>query len=214
MRVIGAGFGRTGTLSLKAALEQLGFAPCLHMVDLIREGERADLWRAATDGRPVDWHELMEGYEATVDWPGCTFYAELMEAFPDAKVLLTVRDPDAWYESALRTIYVAQAAMRAGEVEGGTQPPPSAAVMGVIGGLIWDGTFEGRFDDREFAIDVFERHNEAVKAAVPADRLLVHEIGEGWEPLTRFLEVETPDGPFPRLNDTASFREMVGIPAL
>ena len=86
--------------------------------------------------------------------------------------------------------------------------------MEVIAALIWDGTFEGRFEDREFAIDVFERHNEAVKTAVPADRLLVHEIGEGWEPLARFLEVEPPDAPFPRLNDTAAFREMVGIPAL
>jgi hypothetical protein len=213
MRVIGAGFGRTGTLSLKAALEQLGFAPCLHMIDLIGRGERVEQWSAAAAGRPVDWRALMDGYEATVDWPGCTFYAELMAAFPDAKVVLTVRDPDAWYESVLRTIYVAQAAARSGELSGGTQAPPSSAVMEMIASLIWDGTFAGRFTDRAFALDVFERHNEAVKATVPADRLLVHEIAEGWDPLVRFLGVERPETPFPRLNDTAAFREMIGIPA-
>jgi hypothetical protein len=210
MDVIGAGFGRTGTLSLKAALEQLGFAPCLHMVDLLGGENRVEQWTAAAQGEPVDWEALLEGFGATVDWPGCTFYAELMDTFPDAKVLLTVRDPDAWYESAQKTIFVAQAAARSGELTG----PISPAATAMIAALIWDGTFEGRFDDRAFAIDAFERHNAAVKAAVPAERLLVHEIGEGWDPLVAFLDVECPDTPFPRLNDTAAFREMIGLPAL
>lgn len=197
-------------MSLRAALEQLGFDPCLHMIDLIREPRRIDLWTDAAEGRPVDWHALFAGYDATVDWPGCTFYAQLADAFPDAKVLLTVRDPDAWYESTLRTIYAAQDAARSGRLSGDA---PSAGLMRVIGALIWEGTFDGRFADRAHAIEVFNRHNEAVVATVPRDRLLVHEIGEGWDPLARFLGADAPDAPFPRLNDTAAFREMVGMPA-
>ena len=214
MHVIGAGFGRTGTLSLKAALEQLGFAPCLHMVDLISTGERVESWAAAAAGEAVDWRAVLEGYEATVDWPACSFYEQLMAEFPDAKVVLTVRDPDAWYDSTERTMYAAQAAIRENELSGGTQAPPSAELMRVISTLIWDGTFGGRFTERDHAIAVFQRHNEAVKATVPADRLLVYEVAEGWEPLARFLGVETPETPFPRLNDTAAFREMVGMAAL
>ncbi|WP_037409295.1 sulfotransferase family protein [Candidatus Solirubrobacter pratensis] len=214
MKVIGAGLGRTGTMSLKAALERLGAGPCFHMIDLIREQTRVAMWEAAVEGRAVDWHEVFDGYEATVDWPGCSFYRSLMEAFPDAKVLLTVRDPEAWYESTLRTIHAAQGAARSGELEGGTQAPPSPAVMRVIAPLIWDGEFEGRFEDRDFAIGVFNRHNEDVRRTVPAERLLVHEISDGWEPLAQLLGVEAPDEAFPRLNDTASFRAMVGMPAL
>jgi hypothetical protein len=214
MKVIGAGLGRTGTMSLKAALEQLGCGPCFHMIDLIREQTRVEMWEDAVQGRPVDWHAVFEGYGATVDWPGCSFYEPLMDAFPDAKVLLSVRDPDAWYESTLRTIHAAQAAARSGELEGGTQAPPSPAVMRVIAPLIWDGEFEGRFQDRDFAIGVFNRHNEHVRRTVPHERLLVHSVEEGWEPLADFLGVAVPDAPFPHLNDTASFRSMIGMPAL
>jgi hypothetical protein len=214
MKVIGAGLGRTGTMSLKAALEQLGCGPCFHMIDLIREQTRVELWEAAVQGRPVDWHAVFEGYGATVDWPGCSFFEPLMQAFPDAKVLLSVRDPDAWYESTLRTIHAAQAAARRGDLEGGTQPPPSPAVMRVIAPLIWDGEFERRFEDREFAIGVFTSHNERVRRTVPPERLLVYSVSEGWEPLAAFLGAEAPDAPFPHLNDTASFRAMIGMPAL
>ena len=214
MQVIGAGLGRTGTMSLKAALERVGYGPCFHMIDLIREQRRVDMWEAAVAGREVDWHAVFDGYDATVDWPGCSFFRELIEAFPDAKVLLTVRDPDAWYDSTLRTIHAAQRAARSGVLEGGSQAPPSPAVMRVIAPLIWDGEFDGRFEDREFAIGVFKRHNEQVRRAVPPERLLVHEVAEGWEPLAGFLGVEPPDEPFPHLNDTASFRAMVGMPAL
>ena len=173
MRVIGAGYGRTGTMTLKAALEQLGAGPCFHMIDLIRNETRVDLWSAAVAGEAVDWHAVFEGWGATVDWPGCSFYQPLMEVFPDAKVLLTVRDPDAWYESCRRTIHAAQAAIRDGELDGGTEGPPSPAVMNVIAPLIWDGEFEARFEDREFAIGVFNGHNEEVRehrAGGPAGR--------------------------------------------
>lgn len=210
MKVIGAGFGRTGTLSLKLALEQIGFGPCYHMVDLIANPERAPLWQAATEGREVDWGEVLDGYESTVDWPGCSFYRQLIDTFPDAKVLLTVRDPDAWYESTRRSIYEAAMAGRRGELE----ELDNREVMGVIGTLIWSGTFKERFEDRDFAIGVFNRHNDEVRASVPPERLLVHEVREGWDPVCAFLGVPVPDEPFPRANDTAAFREMMGLPPL
>src|SRR5918911_5138613 len=105
MKVIGAGFGRTGTMSLKAALEEIGYGPCYHMIDLFEKPEHVPLWQAATRGELVDWQELFAGYQATVDWPGAAFYKELMQAYPVAKVLLSVRDPEKWYASTRNTIY-------------------------------------------------------------------------------------------------------------
>jgi hypothetical protein len=212
MKVIGAGFGRTGTMSLKAALEQLGFGPCFHMVDLIQRPERAPVWRAALDGGPADWDALLDGCEATVDWPGCTFYRQLLASCPDARVLLTVRDPQAWYGSMLNTLYAVREAMRDGGLASDeAQLEAPDPVVEVVDRLIWEGTFGGRFLDRRHAIAALERHNEAVKATVPEERLLVHEIQEGWEPLAGFLGVDVPDAPFPRLNDTHAFRAMVGL---
>ena len=105
LEVIGAGFGRTGTMSLKVALEELGFGPCYHMREVFEHPEHIELWRAAMRGDPVDWERVLGDYRATVDWPGCTFYGELLERNPDAKVILTVRDPQRWYESVRDTIY-------------------------------------------------------------------------------------------------------------
>jgi len=213
VKVIGAGFGRTGTMSQKAALEQLGFGPSFHMIDVARRPELLPGWQAAADGLQVDWRELLGGWESTVDWPACTFWEQIWSAFPDAKVLLSVRDPQAWYASCAKSIHAsAQAAVR-GELEGGSVEV-SPAAMQMINDLIWNGTFEGRFDDEEFAIGVFEEHNETVRRKVPPDRLLVYEVSQGWEPLCDFLEVPVPDGPLPHLNDAASFRAMVGLPSL
>jgi hypothetical protein len=215
MKVIGAGFGRTGTMSLKAALEELGAGPCYHMLDAIwGDTERIPLWQAAAEGKKVDWHKVFDGFDSTVDWPGCSFYEELMEVFPDAKVLLTVRDPDAWYESASQSIYAAVLAGRAGELHGGTNTPPPPEAFRMIGTLIWEGTFGGRFEDRAHAIEVFNRHNDTVRRRVPTERLIVHEVKDGWKPLAQMLGVPEPTTPFPHLNDTAAFREMVGLPAL
>lgn len=213
MKVIGAGFGRTGTMSQKAALEQLGFGPSFHMIDLARSPELLPGWQAAVDGEDVDWQELLKGWESTVDWPGCTFWEQIWATFPDAKVLLSVRDPEAWYASCQKSIHASAQAAARGELEGGSvEVSPEA--MRMINGLIWNGTFHGRFDDKDFAIGVFEDHNENVKRKVPADRLLVYEIAEGWEPLCKFLEVPVPDSPMPHLNDADSFRAMVGLPQL
>ncbi len=214
MKVIGAGFGRTGTMSLKAALERLGFGPCFHMIDLIRDPTPLPNWQAAADGEKVDWTEALDGWESTIDWPGCTFWEEMAEIWPDAPVLLSVRDPEAWYRSTLNSIHEAKEMALRGELQGNTEEPPDPAVMQMINGLIWKGTFKGRFTDKEFALEVFRRHNEDVKSKVPADRLLVYEIKQGWGPLCDFLGVEVPDEPMPHLNDTDSFRNMFGMPAL
>ena len=214
MKVIGAGFGRTGTMSLKAALERLGFGPCFHMIDLIRDPTPLPYWQAAADGEKVDWTEALDGWESTIDWPGCTYWEEMAEIWPDAPVLLSVRDPEAWYRSTVNSIHEAKEMALRGELQGNTEEPPDPAVMQMINGLIWKGTFKGRFTDKEFALEVFRRHNEDVKSKVPADRLLVYEIKQGWGPLCDFLGVEVPDEPMPHLNDTESFRNMFGMPAL
>jgi hypothetical protein len=214
MKVIGAGFGRTGTMSLKAALEQLGFGPSFHMIDLVRDPSPLPLWKAAAAGEPVDWTEALDGWESTVDWPGCSFWAQMAETWPDAPVVLSVRDPEAWYRSCLNSIHAAKEMALRGELEGGSEDGPDPEVVQFINGLIWNGTFDGRFLERDYALEVFARHNEAVKAAVPADRLLVYEISQGWEPLCDFVGVPVPDTPLPHLNDTASFRDMFGMPEL
>jgi hypothetical protein len=209
MRVIGAGFGRTGTLSLRAALERLGIAPCYHAFEFIAHPEHAPLWDRAARGQAVDWTRELALYEATVDWPGCAFYRDLMEAFPAAPVILSVRDPDRWYESAASTIYPLsrEAPALIGAPDG--PPPEMAGVADAMWRIVFGGTFAGRFEDREYAIEVFNRHNEEVRATVPADRLLVHEVGQGWGPLCNFLGTPVPDEPFPRINDRGIFRDLI-----
>jgi hypothetical protein len=205
LAVVGAGFGRTGTMSLKIALETLGFAPCYHMTELVNNPSHAGLWAAAGRGEPVDWAALFARYRATVDWPGCHYYRELMAAFPAAKVILTVRDPERWYDSVANTLYSLKTATDSYLAGRGAQ----AGTRPVVGyqNRIWDETFGGRFSDRQHAIEVFQRHNREVVDYVPSDRLLVYELGQGWQPLCALLGVSLPDEPFPHVNDTESFRD-------
>jgi hypothetical protein len=213
LEVIGAGFGRTGTMSLKVALEELGFGPCYHMREVFEHPEHIELWGAAMQGKPVDWEQIFGNYRATVDWPGCTFYNELLERNPDAKVILTVRDPQRWYESAYNTIYRISGAFYspifylAGLVTPRARQVKRARQF--IAELVWERDFDGRFEEREHAIETFERHNEEVRQRVPPERLLVYEVKEGWGPLCEFLGVEVPERPFPHLNDTEAFRGWV-----
>jgi len=208
IKIIGAGFGRTGTLSMKAALEELGFGPCYHMTEVFSHPEHALLWDAAARGETVNWQELLKGYQATVDWPGCTFYQELMKVYPDAKVLLTVRDPENWYESVQSTIL--QTTIRPGTSLTGfflrMLRPNVYRTMRMINTLIWEGTFDSNFADKQHAIAVFNQHIAEVKKYVPAEQLLIYNVKEGWQPLCACLGVEVPqDKPFPHLNDRASF---------
>ena len=198
LEVIGAGFGRTGTMSLKLALEQLGLGPCYHMTEIVENPHHARLWRAADAGHRVDWTELFARYRATVDWPACHYYRELMREFPEAKVILTVRDPDQWYDSMANTLYSLKQAMQART--GGTR-------AAAIENRVWRETFSGRFEDRQHTTAVFERHNAEVIDCVPAERLLVYRVADGWPPLCEFLGVAQPARPFPLINSTRSFRE-------
>ncbi|MFI7546863.1 sulfotransferase family protein [Actinoplanes sp. NPDC049599] len=203
MDVIGAGFGRTGTLSLKLALEQLGHGPCLHMLPLLDDPQRAALFHRAAEGDTASLDKALEGHRSTVDWPGAYFWRELAGRHPAAKVVLTVRDPQRWYESAHGTIF--QAATH--PPEGGDESV--AAGRGMLRAIVWQGTFGGRFADREHAVRVFTEHNAAVRAEIPADRLLEFEVSDGWPPLCDFLGVPVPDVPFPRTNDGAAFRARI-----
>jgi hypothetical protein len=204
MDVIGAGFGRTGTLSLRAALEQLGFGPCLHMVPLLQDPETSALIRKAAEGDVDILDVALDGCRSTVDWPMTYFWRELADRHPAAKVILTVRDPQKWYDSADRTIF---AAAKIGRESGGLDPD----VMGMVDATVWDGTFGGRFADRATAIKIFEEHNARVRREIPADRLLVFEVAEGWEPLCSFLGVPVPETPFPRLNDSVAFHDNLAV---
>jgi hypothetical protein len=199
LSAIGAGFGRTGTLSLKQALERLGYGPCHHMVELLAHPEQIPLWEQATDGAPIDWDALLGGYRSAVDWPACHFWRELADRYPPAKVILTVRDPQAWYRSAAATIFRVM-----------TGPPPderaAKAQWRLVRKMILRQTFGGSTDDPELAIGVLRMHEEEVKRTIPAERLLVYEVSQGWEPLCRFLGAQVPDEPFPKVNTTEQFR--------
>jgi Sulfotransferase domain len=216
LQVIGAGLGRTGTLSLKAALEALGFGACYHMIELFQHAEQIRYWEAASRREPVEWDALFEGYRSAVDYPACRYYRELMEQYPEAKLVLTVRDPQSWWESVRETIY--QVGRPAAGHEGAAPPRPPfpgdpqllARIIQMVQQDVWESDFGGRFEDRDYAIECFNRHTAEVRERVPADRLLIYQVSDGWEPLCRFLGVPVPaDTPFPRLNDRAAFRQMV-----
>lgn len=200
IEIIGAGFGRTGTMSLKGALEQLGFGPCYHMVEVMERPGHDAAWHRTSRGGPVEW-SVFDGFGSVVDWPAVAYWGELVERYPSAKVILSLRNSESWYKSVSETIFKA-----------GTIPLPPDAPQEqrthreMITKIVWEDTFGGRFEDKRHAIDVFERHNENVRAAIAPSRLLEFDVKEGWEPLCRFLEVPVPEDPFPRLNDTASFQ--------
>ncbi|MFN3238406.1 MAG: sulfotransferase family protein [Pseudomonadales bacterium] len=202
LQVIGAGFGRTGTLSLKFALEKLGFNPCHHMMEVFGKPEHIALWQDAADGKPVDWDTVFTGYQAAVDWPVCNFWQELAEKYPDAKFILSHRDPEKWYASAMNTIF-------RGMISAGAEPEDAHLKM--VCTLIRDNTFGGDLTDKANAIQVFQQHNQQVIDALPKDRLLVFEASEGWAPLCEFLEVPIPDEPYPRTNSTEEFQSRAGL---
>jgi hypothetical protein len=197
--VLGAGFGRTGTLSLKTALEQLGIGRCYHMLEVANRSEHTDRWLAAARGEPVSWREIFSEYSAAVDWPAATFWREILAAAPHARVILTIRDSSEWFASFRETIL---AKMR------GPPPPrsmPIRPVYELTKAVILERTFNGRADDEQHATRVYESHNRSVIAAVEPQRLLVYDVSAGWEPLCRFLEQPVPSGPFPHLNRRMSF---------
>ena len=208
-------------MSLKVALEKLGFGPCYHMTEVFAHPEHASFWLSAWRGEPVDWEGVLGAYEAAVDWPACTFYETLLERNPEARVILNVRDPERWYESVKNTIYELSVVVPRHPVYRIGYKLVSLFVFRGPGNInladeiIWDGTFDGRFEDEAYAIEVFERHNERVRQRVPTERLLVYEVKDGWGPLCEFLGVDVPDEPYPRTNDTAEMRRRLqGVKAI
>jgi len=213
MRLIGAGLPRTGTLTQKLALEQLGLGPCYHWVNVIADLDQVGLWDRALDGDAV-WEEVFAGHNSTVDWPGGYFYRELIDAYPQAKVLLSVRDPESWERSFRETIWTMSygsslmplLAHARAEVD-----PRFARYLALVERMFWgpQGTFADGNAEPAQLIEQMQRHHEQVKAAVPPERLLVWEVGEGWEPLCAFLDVPVPDSPLPHANDRGEFVERV-----
>jgi len=188
--VIGAGFGRTGTLSLKLALERLGVGPCHHMLEVVAHPAQAAGWHAAADGGPADWDALLAGYEAAVDWPAAHFWRPLMAHYPEAKIILTFRDAESWQRSFAATI--------------ATVMEDTGDVVALARRIV-ERTFDGRLDDADHLKDVFRRHVQEVMAEVPPKRLLLYKIAGGWAPLCKFLGKPVPTEPFPRVNTTEEF---------
>lgn len=200
MKVIGAGLPRTGTMSTQAALKQLGFS-CYHMQEVPREPGHLVAWLDLVHERaPMDWQALFRDYEATVDTPACFYFEELMAAFPEAKVLLTVRDPERWYESVSTLLDSVRPLRPLRRVV-----PRLRKFLDLVDSLA--EKFLTTATDRESMIAAAQRHNEAVKRIVPPDRLLVFQVQDGWEPLCAFLGCEVPDAPFPHLNEAATVGE-------
>lgn len=221
MRVIGAGLPRTGTLTQKVALEMLGFEPCYHWVNVIADLDQVGVWNRALDGA-APWEQVFDGFQATVDWPGGFFWRELMDYYPDAKVLLSVRDPEKWEPSFRETIWnmcYGESLIRLVSSARGLVDPRWNRYLQLVDRMFWtgQGTFAAGHEQPEQLIAQFERHNELVKTTVPPERLLVWDVGEGWEPLCRFLEVPVPVEPLPHVNDRETFLGRVidgGVAAL
>jgi len=212
LKIIGAGFGRTGTLSAYTALNQLGF-PCYHMFEVIENPKNKahlDFWRHVANtsaGTQHDWEKVFAGYTAAVDNPACCVWRELLVAYPDAKVLLTLhpKGAQAWHESTIETIYFTETMWQFKVLELAT---PFGRKMGeMCHKLIWQRAHKGTIPDREAAIAFYHQHIEDVRATVPADRLLVYSVDQGWKPLCDFLGVPVPDTPFPNVNDRAAIRK-------
>jgi hypothetical protein len=201
LSVIGAGVGRTGTYSLKLAINQLGLGPCHHMEEVLHHMPvQVPLWSAALGGRP-DWPSIYNGYFSAVDWPTACFFRELHRAYPSAKFILTLRSPESWADSFGATIYKLIA-------ERDQAPPEMKDWLDMAAGVIARTGFPAGLD-RDGLIKAYTAHNEAVKSAIPSDQLLVYQVKDGWAPLCAFLGKTVPSAPFPRTNDRAEFWDRV-----
>lgn len=209
MKLIGAGLPRTGTLTQKLAFEQLGWGPCYHWVNVLADLDQVDVWNRALDGEGP-WEEVFDGFQSTADWPGGYFYKELIDHYPDAKVLLSVRNPESWEASFRETIVglrYGEGLMRLLSSARGEIDPRWKRYLALVDRMFYgpQGTFRDGWDTPAQLIEQAERHNEEVKRTVPADRLLVWQVTEGWEPLCEFLGLPVPSQPMPHENDRETF---------
>ncbi|CAA0098198.1 Uncharacterised protein [BD1-7 clade bacterium] len=197
LQVIGAGFGRTGTVSLKLALEHLGEGPCYHMYEAMKRPQHDVIWHNAIRGKNIEWEHIFSGFKAGVDWPVAYFWEDLSRYYPEAKFILSVRDPEQWYQSISRTIFkVLQ-----------ETPLNSVALVHrtMTRALIKDGVFEGTIEDKSHVIDIYEKHIEKVRTSLSPERLLIFDTRDGWEPLCSFLNRPVPPIPFPCQNGKSDF---------
>jgi Sulfotransferase domain len=200
LQIVGAGLGRTGTHSLKLALERVLGGPCYHMIEVFEHPEHADMWRRAAEGEAVDWSAFPEGYVASVDWPGGSFWREMAGANPDAVILLSTRESsEAWWKSANDTIFQAMDSAR--------EFPEWAGMIEAI----FANRFTSEVRDKAAAIAAYERHNAEVRTDADPERLLEWMPGDGWQPICQALGAPVPDEPFPHVNTTEEFRAMAGL---
>jgi Sulfotransferase domain len=196
IKVVGAGVGRTGTLSLKTGLEQLLGQPCYHMVEVFGRPDDVDRWRAAAEGRSVDWGAMLDGFGATSDFPACLFWPEILEANPDAVVVLSTRSNSAaWWASASETIFAID----------GSQLPAEMADWFDMWRTVAGARFTDRWSDEDSARAAYDRHNAEVRSSVPAGRLVDWTPAHGWNPLCEALGLPVPSEPFPHLNLRVDF---------
>jgi hypothetical protein len=195
LEVIGVGLHRTGSLSVKVALERLGFGPGYHGFEYLGRPDHVPLWQEAIDNDgDIEWDRIFGGYQTAFDWPMLYFWEKVVAAHPDARIVLTVRDPETWYESHAALLPALMEKLDEGEL------PVAPASLDQ---QLLDATFPGGLFERDHCIDVFHRHAGRVCTTVPPQRLLLYRVTEGWEPLCRFLGVDVPDEPFPRVNARA-----------
>ncbi len=199
LKVIGSGYGRTGTMSLKLALEQIGLGPCYHMVEVFKNPAAPDMWSAAADDLPnADWGTIFAGYNSTVDWPNATYYQELAAAYPDAKIVHTERDAEDWFASTPATIFADRGPLD-------LDAPFPRMLSKVIAPL-----FGGQMRDKDRLISVYNAHNAKVRETIPPERLLIYHVSDGWGPLCDFLGVSVPEGETPKVNSREEFGAEIG----
>ena len=199
--IIGTGFGRTGTSSLKTALEHLGYGPTHHMFEVRDTPGQLPYWQALARGEHVDWNAVFANYRSQCDWPGARYWRELAAFYPDAKIIHTVRDPDEWYDSVEATILQLLSA------RGKIDDPHLSGLVDMAHTLIEVGEFEGRMRDRDYASSVFTKRTADVQAAFPSSRLLTFDVRDGWAPLCEFLGCDVPAISFPNLNSSRQFTQ-------
>ncbi len=199
IKILGAGLGRTGTYSLKLALEKLGFGPCHHMSETGSNVAHIDAWNNATDGMEVNWQVLFQGYQAAVDWPTVSFLPQLVNEYPRAKVILTLRNPEQWYESARDTIFRLSVL---GELASNVEEKRRSKLSEQ---LILERFFSGRYNEKHYCIAKYDRHVESVRKLIKPANLLEYDVIDGWQPLCEFLDVSVPEEPFPVTNTRSSF---------
>jgi len=208
LKVIGTGLPRTGTASLKGALQLLGYQQTYHMDNLLNNPSQVHYWVELFDTGSTDYDALFEGFAASTDFPGFFAYKALLKQYPDSKFILTTRDPDIWYESIKNTVYQAVTAF----FQKDTPTDSMRRVEGVFQLLdryLFGQFFKGTFLDKEKTLSLVNAYLDEINAIIPADKMLIYEISEGWQPLCDFLELRVPEIEFPYKNKREDFNTMI-----